>query len=241
MTVQMQVRPLGPWPGGERTKLRRPANFKRNLGLDDANRIGGGKERIPLIDTLDLLQRELDWIGCREAVIEAGYRADHIKSDGWPSARATAPTDPGVVLRVVNSRVGALTYPCDTFTRHEDNLRAVALTLRAQRMIDRYGVTKRGEQYTGWKALPAQGTTTLTADAAMALLVAYADPDLSSDVARTAATMALKHQDAARGYFTRARVRTHPDKPGGSTERFQQVGTAWGVLVAHFSHDNGGR
>lgn len=37
----------------------------------------------------------------------------------------------------------------------EDNLRAIALALEALRKVDRYGVTRRGEQYTGWKQLTA--------------------------------------------------------------------------------------
>lgn len=44
-------------------------------------------------------------------------------------------------------RRGHLSYPCDTFTTLQDNLRVIALALEALRMVDRYGVTRRGEQY----------------------------------------------------------------------------------------------
>lgn len=35
------------------------------------------------------------------------------------------------------------------------NLRAIALGLEALRKLDRYGITSRGEQYTGWRAIEA--------------------------------------------------------------------------------------
>lgn len=43
----------------------------------------------------------------------------------------------------------------DAFPHWQDNVRAIALGLEALRKVDRYGIGKRGEQYVGWRALPA--------------------------------------------------------------------------------------
>lgn len=41
----------------------------------------------------------------------------------------------------------------DRWNDWQANLRGIALGLEAQRKLERYGITSRGEQYTGWKAL----------------------------------------------------------------------------------------
>ncbi len=87
-------------------------------------------------------------------VIQVGLREDQIRLDGWPKSGASAPTHPGVIL-AFESRHGPLKYATDLFTRYEDNLRAIALGLESLRRVDRYGITKRGEQYSGWRQLPA--------------------------------------------------------------------------------------
>src|SRR5947208_1880483 len=74
-----------------------------------------------------------------------------IRLDGRPRARAVA-SHPGVVL-AFDSRHGPLKYAVDTFDRWQDNLRAIALGLEHLRAVDRYGVTRRGEQYTGWRQI----------------------------------------------------------------------------------------
>jgi hypothetical protein len=65
---------------------------------------------------------------------------------------------PGVRI-AFESKYGPLTYATDEFVtrpaRLADQRPRIALALQALRAVDRYGVTKRGEQYTGWKALPA--------------------------------------------------------------------------------------
>jgi hypothetical protein len=102
------------------------------------------------------LERELRMLDApysREIVVEAGYSEYEIRNDGQPRANAR-PMDPAVILNF-ESKFGPLRYGCDNYTDHFSNLRAIALALEALRAVDRYGVTKRGEQYQGWKALPA--------------------------------------------------------------------------------------
>lgn len=222
----MTVRPIGEWPG-KRTSYRKVAPFRQHDS--------GGTRKVPVGETLGLLRRELEMIGCRRAVIEAAFRDEDLRLDGWPKSSARTPGDPGVILRALDSKHGPLTYPCDTFTTWEDNLRAIALALEALRKVDRYGVTKSGEQYAGWKQIAASGTATLTAQAATAILVAR-DPrsaHVTSDIAVAMQREALKSRDKARDIYLAAAKATHPDS-GGDTEAFQQVQSCRAVLAAHF-------
>jgi hypothetical protein len=104
--------------------------------------------------TLTLLERELSHLNAKQIVIQTYHFERDIRQDGMPRADARVPSEPGVILSF-NSKHGPLSYPCDTFDKWQDNLRAIALALEALRTVDRYGVTKTGEQYKGWKALPA--------------------------------------------------------------------------------------
>lgn len=58
------------------------------------------------------------------------------------------------------------------------NIRAIAKTLEHLRDLDRWGVTKRGEQYTGWKALPATASTFADVMAAADWMRRYATLEL---------------------------------------------------------------
>lgn len=235
MTLELTVRPLGPWPGGKRTERRKDAAFKRAVQWDQSTGYRG-PERIPITQTLAELRSELQAIGCTRAVLEAGFREQDIGMSGWPLTRARVPQDPGVILRVLESKQGQLNYPCDTFTRWEDNLRAIMLTLEAQRKIERYGAAGRGEQYAGWRALPAQGTATLNADAAARIIIARSNGHADLNLAGRIATELLGSLEMARKSVRAARKATHPDA-GGSTAAFQDVEHAAGVLAAHFGED----
>lgn len=103
--------------------------------------------------TIDLLEREARQIGARRVVVELALREADLRLDGKPYANAK--TDhPGVTV-ALDSRHGPLKYTADKFATWQENLRAIALGLEALRKVDRYGMTSRGEQYAGWKALPA--------------------------------------------------------------------------------------
>lgn len=107
-------------------------------------------------DTVMLLVRELEHLKAESVILEVDLREQDLRLDGMPRANARA-SSPGVILTLINVPVaGGLTlrYPCSTFRTWEANVRAIALALEALRKVDRYGVTKRGEQYAGWKALP---------------------------------------------------------------------------------------
>lgn len=215
--LDVTFRPIDRWPG-DPTPNRERSRFKAGWGA-----------------TLEQLQKELAHLGAESVVVMLALTEDDIRLDGWPRANAR-PSHPGVVLAFESREYGPLMYPCDTFTTWQDNLRAIALALEALRKVDRYGVTKRGEQYTGWKALPGGGGTssTMTAHAAASVIEDMADRGgfntLAAEIVRDRSTYIEALRPAARG--------SHPDT-GGSTEAFQLFQTAKAVLDAHHGAGNG--
>jgi hypothetical protein len=125
-------------------------------------------------DTLELLGRELNHLQVSGAVAMriVATQAD-VRLDGMLRASARL-QHPGVILSFT-SKHGRLSYPCDTFEGYgsgvpswQVNVRAIALALEALRKVDRYGVTRHGEQYSGWQAIEAgPAATFFTADEAL--------------------------------------------------------------------------
>lgn len=103
--------------------------------------------------TINLLERETRLLGARQVIVELAIQEGDIRLDGQPYA-STRPAHPGVTV-AFDSRHGPLKYTADKFATWQENLRAIALGLEALRKVDRYGMTSRGEQYAGWKALPS--------------------------------------------------------------------------------------
>lgn len=129
------VAPMREWPG-TMTARRRRSQFASTHSA-----------------TLALLTREMRELGAKHPTLLIALRPEDFRLDGLPRAGRVA-AHPGIVLSF-ESKHGPLSYPCDTFDRWQDNLRAIALALEALRKVDRYGVTKRGEQYRGFLALEA--------------------------------------------------------------------------------------
>jgi hypothetical protein len=152
----------------------------------------------PWSATLDLLDHELFHLRAQSVVLEIALSEYDIRRDGLPRANARAPEHPGVILSF-DSAHGSLCYLTDVFTDWQSNLRAIALGLESLRRVDRYGITKRGEQYTGWLALPA--------------------PRAAADRGRE---LIEKH-----GGLRAALFATHPDH-GGNTDDFHAVKAAKG-------------
>jgi hypothetical protein len=161
----------------------------------------------PLSSTVGTLAHELEQLNAHRIVIELDVDDRHIRQDGLPRADAR-PSSPAVAVSF-DSPYGPLRYATAEFATWQQNLRAIALALEALRKVDRYGVSKRGEQYRGWRELetgtdPADAIQ--TRDQAKKLLDSYGGP-----------VEALKA--------------THPDHGGDATE-FRKVQRAREVLSA---------
>ncbi len=153
----------------------------------------------PFTATVRLLARELRHLDAKRIVLELDYRDADLRLDGYPRANARLGS-PAVTLSF-ESKHGPLRYSTGEYDDWQDNLRAIALSMESLRAVDRYGVSKRGEQYRGWRALPTStdpADAIQTVDQARAVLAEYG------------------------GDWRRAAAATHPDK-GGDPDEFRKV------------------
>ncbi|MEV4197042.1 hypothetical protein [Micromonospora globbae] len=203
MTVQYVIRPLGQWLGPVT-----PAHARRD----------GRRFTAPWQNTLDLLTREAELLGGRVVVLQVDVTDGDLRRDGMLRANAKV-AFPGVRVSF-DSRHGPLTYATDQYDGWRANTRAIALSLEALRAVDRYGVSKRGEQYRGWTAIESGPGLAMTADAAARFIAEHAgrvvdgpppDPDLI-----------LRNREARARAFKAAARRLHPDA-GGDPEQFRQL------------------
>lgn len=187
--TELTVRPLTTWPG----ELTGP-------GARKVSPFGA-----TLQTTLTALDRELAAIHARNPVMEVAIDPSQFRIDGRPRARATA-THPGVVLSLPTTSVGPLRYATDRFLSWQDNLRAIVLGMEALRKVDRYGITRRGEQYAGFRALPSGGET----------------GPMTQDQAKEFLRLHGAGHTTVEAQYRAAAKRLHPDK-GGGTEDFQNL------------------
>lgn len=196
----MKVGPIREWPGAM-TRIRLRSPFRRQDGTP-----------VTLTTTLTLLNRELVALGARNAELLIAIDAGQFRQDGRPYANAKA-AHPGIILTFEIPKVGVVSYPSDQYTAWEDNLRAVALALEALRKVDRYGVTKHGEQYRGFRALEATAAPAGFDNAGDALMF-------------LASVTGMRYADhPTRNLVAAAQRMTHPDR-GGDATVFQRVSLA---------------
>ncbi|WP_345750083.1 hypothetical protein [Microbacterium rhizophilus] len=210
----MNVGPIREWPGALRTS-RVASPFNRPPKYVDGKRVPGTP--VPLGQTLRDLDRELRELGAKGTELLVAIDPAQFRMDGRPYANARA-EHPGIILSFDIPNVGHVSYPCDAFTTWESNLRAVTLALEALRKVDRYGVTKRGEQYRGFLAIQATAAPAgfRDADEAIAWLATF------SDVERA-------EKASPRVLLRLAQRRAHPDQDG-DPELFHRVSLAESAL-----------
>lgn len=217
--MQIRFRPIQAWPGA--------------LTPDAKRKESPFKATFP--ETLKVLNLELEMLGAHEVVIELALTEADIRIDGWPKATAR-PSHPGVILSF-DSRHGDLRYFTDTFANsrvwrkgrdgagYQDmpgwhaNLRAIALGLEALRKVDRYGITRKGEQYTGWRALTQGSEAPMSRAEALTFLADSAG-----------LTLLAAGRDIERAYRAAAK-RLHPDA-GGNEAGFARLTKAKALLDA---------
>jgi hypothetical protein len=205
--IHATMRPLPSWPHGD-TYPRRRRPFSASWS-----------------STLELLDRELRHLDGERVIIAAGFREEDLRLDGWPRSGARDPAHPGVEISF-DSRHGRLVYATDVCDRWEDNVRAIGLGLEALRAVDRHGVSRRGQQYAGWRALPSGGGVATVADAWRFLV------DADGGGLNLWGEWPPKSVDALDRVYRSAARNTHPDTPDGSAERFVQVKAAFDFLKA---------
>jgi len=210
--VRYEIRPLGNWTDPVTDPRASTARFRAKWA-----------------DTLDLLSRETDLLGATLVVLQVDVTEGDIRRDGMLRANAKVGF-PGVRVSF-ESKFGPLTYATDAYEQWygqdmpgwQANIRAIALALEALRAVDRYGVTKRGEQYTGWRAIdaPTKSARRMTTDEATEFIAAHA-PGF------TFAQVRYDLEARTKAYRAAAAV-LHPDK-GGNPDQFALLVEAKRVL-----------
>jgi hypothetical protein len=168
--------------------------------------------------TLDLLGRETELLGATLVVVQVDVAEADLRRDGMLRANAR-PKHPGVKISF-ESRFGPLTYATDNYDHWQANVRAIALGLEALRAVDRYGITKTGEQYRGFRAIEGAPSETMTADEAVRFLAAQSGVTVLGPGDTSAITLA----------YRRAVQQHHPDR-GGDASVFRRLTTARDLLL----------
>lgn len=217
MTVRFEIRPLIGWD--------RPYT---------ENRKSSGQFKAKWAATIDHLKAEVDYLGGTLVVAQIAVTEGEIRRDGMLKVGARV-SSPAVKISF-ESVHGPLTYATDVYDRMwpgtmpgwQANIRAIGLGLEALRAVDRYGITRSGEQYRGFTALsdkPA-GHDELTVEDARRV---FAE-------ALSLSTAALGDNFQDQGAITRmyrlAAKKYHPDA-GGSESVFRLITRARDVLLAH--------
>lgn len=179
--------------------------------------------KAPWSDTLRLIDYEVDRLRGHSVIIAAGFSERDIRLDGLPRSDAREPSHPGVEISFDTTRHGRLVYHTDTCARWQHNVRSIGLGLEALRKVDLYGITQTGQQYAGWRELPAgagRGVVIAGMDEAWEILTIAADVDGAYD-----------HNDISqlREVYRAAAKRVHPDQ-GGTDEAFLRVRAAYELL-----------
>lgn len=174
--------------------------------------------------TLHILAREIRLLGGRnvEIALDLPRGAMDLRRDGM--LLADARPRHAVILSFIDGDGQRQAYPCDRFGWWQDNLYAIAVVLEDLRRAERYGVQSSLIR-AGFKALPAQATTTMSAERAAAALAGITDAPVQH---------ILSGADAARGAVRAAMFRTHPDRNGGARAQYDLVDEARTVLTSHF-------
>lgn len=214
--ISYTFRPLTTWPQA-RTAKRSNADFS-----------------VPFDRVWKYLASELNHLGVTgQAVVEAAFREQDLTMDGSrPRSDAPAPSFPGVVISA-HTKFGPMKWPCDRFSRWQDNVRAISLALQRLREIDRYGISARGEQYTGWKALPGAIVTpaAMSVEEAARFVAMWGGDRVDYFV------FAKTSKQGLDGLYRKAALRLHPDTYGGKTRpEWHQLQQAKDILDRHFAN-----
>lgn len=182
------------WPAAwPRTQYPVPAKFKT-----------------PFSYARDQLLRELELLGASDVVISSNMM---IRQDGLMYAKQRIPDDRGVAV-YFNLNGEPQCIPCDKWTKVQDNLQAIRLTVEALRGLERWGAKEMvAAAFKGFKALPS------------AIVTPPPDREKRSWWVVLGTTQDATPQEVKQAY-RRAQATAHPDA-GGSSHDFQEVQAAY--------------
>lgn len=137
--------------------LQWPAGWKRNSD-PSRSRFGKWNSKPSVAQSVANIQHELKLLtGSEDCVISTNLR---LKNDGLPYSAQRNPDDKGAAVYFHYNKE-QMVIACDTFNKIGCNLYAIGKTIEAMRGIDRWGCSELlNRAFTGFKALPQQGTKT---------------------------------------------------------------------------------
>ena len=154
------------------------------------------------------LLHELELMDAKDVILSTNIK---LRRDGLPYASQRAPDDPGVAVYWTTSSGIKVAIACDRYELIRSNIRALGLTVKALRAIERAGCTDVLEgAYRGWAQLPAS-------------TLGYARPwrtvlRCDDDALPAALTLRQRYRALAR--------KRHPDH-GGSNEQMAELTDAY--------------
>lgn len=209
MTVRLKIRPMERWDGPE------------------VVRSSSARFRVKWTAIRDHLLNECDMLGAALVTVQLVIDPKGLRQDGALRANAKV-LHPGVKVSF-ESNHGPLTYATDAYERQwpgdlpgwQANLRAIGLGLEALRAVDRYGITRLGEQYRGFMAIGSNPAAhePMTFERAFRMLSPFGP---------------LTDADEVKRAFKAAAGIHHPDA-GGNDEAFQMIVSARDALLARWS------
>jgi len=222
MALDYVVKPIDRWPGRRRhgsEQKRTPFSrtIQRNEGWS-SRESGASWSKI-----ISSLERELRALRATGVILRLDVQPHQLRNDGGIKSNAS-PATSAVMLEFVAERFKPspkLLYKCDVFRDWQSNVYAIAKSLEALRLVDRYEVTTAGEQYAGFKALPAATQATMTTRSAADVIERFSDYP-----AEEIETNPSSARDAVRV----AIGRTHPDRNNGGRDNYDRVDAARRVL-----------
>lgn len=220
-------KPITTWPR-EQTKNREYSPFRRTTMSN-----GYRRDEIGWTTTQPELERELRALNVREVIVQLALTDRDIRIDGEIRANAKL-SHPGVIVTFTAPGKGVLTFACDKWETWQANIRGITKGLEALRLLDRYGITTTGEQYTGWKELPSgvplaerSQPEELTVEQAGRIVVGWVSG--AHDLAQNART-AVEDADYRRYAYRQALKHLHPDAGGNDSDAFLRLQQAIKLL-----------
>lgn len=201
------------WPDGwPRTPIEKvgPSRFRSSVRV--ASQFYGGKRDHSMPQVCDTLYHELKLLGVPdyEAILSTNIPT---KRNGYPYAGQSQPLDRGAA--VFFKLDGKDTHlACDRWNRVECNVWAIAKHIEALRGQDRWGVGTIAQAFRGYMAIPERS------GGIDPLQVLGLKPGASeSEIIRAYKNLAKQF---------------HPDMPGGSESKFNEIKTAADFALAAF-------
>jgi len=185
--------------------LQWPTGWKRTE-YPEHSRFGSWNRKPTIADATLKSHEEIRMLGGSDGIISSNVE---LRRDGLPYSGRKEPKDRGVAVYFKWDGQD-IVIACDSYDLVGCNLWAVAKTIEAMRGIDRWGCSDLlNRAFTGFKALPEQGTTTKR------------DWWVVLDVEKDALFEEIRMSYKSKAKFN------HPDTPTGDKERFQEINEAY--------------